>query len=41
MLASSSLLPSKSEETKTGIKDLRIAFNKPVSAYILDIICGD
>lgn len=37
MLGSSSLF-SKSQETKNGIKDLRLAFKKPVSACILGIV---
>lgn len=31
---------SKIEETKTGINNLRTAFNKPVSVYILGIVPG-
>lgn len=31
-------LTSKSEEIKTGINNLRSAFNKPVSVYILGIV---
>lgn len=34
------LLTSKTEETKTGINNLRIAVNKPVDVYILEIVPG-
>lgn len=34
------LASSKIEETKTGIKNLRTAFNNPVSVYILGIVPG-
>ena len=34
------LLTSKTEETKTGLNNLRIALNKPGDVYILEIVPG-